>query len=81
VSVTLHRWRNRDGQEWACAAYDHGPLCRRCQPVDDVMAALLDNVEMGRMEIVGTDGAGDFRFRVTDLGLQHVKGMIEEAWQ
>jgi hypothetical protein len=29
---TLHVWISGDTL-WACAEYDHGPMCRRCLPV------------------------------------------------
>jgi hypothetical protein len=63
----LHRW-TRNGQEWACGAYDHGPFCRLCTPVDATLALILKNVDAGRMEFVGTDTDGEMRFRVTPGG-------------
>lgn len=74
--MNLVRWTNRDGQEWACVAYDHGPMCRRCQIVDDTLAACLENVEMGNMEIVGADEDGQFKLRVTEQGEERVRELI-----
>lgn len=72
----LFRWTNQDGEEWACAASDHGPLCRLCQPVTGVLAACLENVMDGLFEIVGVAPDGDFQFRVTDEGRRRVEHMV-----
>lgn len=32
----LRVWTDDQGVTWACDAYDHGPLCRRCEPIDGV---------------------------------------------
>lgn len=53
----LYRWV-QDRQEWACCAYDHGPLCRRCRPVDETVAALLDDVQKGRLQMWDRDRDG-----------------------
>lgn len=63
------RWTDREGREWACSAYDHGPLCRRCQPVDEVLAAMLTNTEKGYMT-VHTEADGSFSFAMTAAGTQ-----------
>jgi hypothetical protein len=76
-SVTVHRW-TQDGQEWVCAAYDHGPFCRLCQPVDDVIAACLENVDLGFMEIVGHDPDGQLRLGMTEAGNARVRTLIQE---
>jgi hypothetical protein len=74
----LHRWTDRDGQEWACQAYDHGPFCRLCVPVNDgMLQGCLDNVERGYFEIVQQDADG-FRFKVTSDGERAVKGLLGE---
>lgn len=75
MSAKLHRWTDAEGQEWVCAAYDHGPLCRRCWPVDGALAGCLDNVERGFMEMVGTDTA-EPRFRLTPAGEEHVHALM-----
>lgn len=75
-SVTVHRW-TQDGQEWICAAYDHGPFCRLCQRVDWVLAACLENVDLGFMKIVGTDPDGQLRLRMTDAGSAKVRTLIQ----
>jgi hypothetical protein len=76
--VLLHRWTNPTGDEWACAASDHGPMCRLCQPVDGTLAACLENVMDGLFEIVGVAPDGDFQFRVTDEGNRRVRNMIND---
>jgi len=73
---TLHRFVvSADGREWACMAYDHGPLCRLCQPVDGVLAAYLDLVVDGSME-ARQDGSGTFSFHVTDAGMDQARHLI-----
>jgi hypothetical protein len=74
--VKMHRWRNPDGQEWACVAYDHGPFCRRCQPVTETLYGLLENVRLGRMEIVGANPDGEFKFRLTAEGEARAEDLI-----
>jgi len=74
--VTLHRWTNPTGDEWACIASDHGPFCRLCQPVTGTLAALLENVMDARIEIVGAKPDGEFLFRVTEAGERYVEQMI-----
>jgi len=74
--ITLHRWTNPTGDEWACIANDHGPMCRLCQPVGGTLAALLENVMDVRMEIVGMEPDGEFRFRLTPEGERYVEQMI-----
>lgn len=75
----LHRWTDRDGQDWACAAYDHSPFCRLCQRVDEddeVLRACLDNVDDGTFE-VAADANGGFLLRVTKKGEKRVEEMLE----
>lgn len=55
----LYRWM-QDGVEWACCAYDHGPMCRRCRPVGDKVD-LLDNVESGWL-LMWDDDLDGWRF-------------------
>jgi hypothetical protein len=61
---TLYRWSSH-GEEWACAAYDHGPFCRLCQAVADPQTrALLDAVERGRLAVhAASNGALVFEVR------------------
>jgi hypothetical protein len=61
---------------WACCVYDHGPFCRLCQEVDDALNALLLNVVDGRMGCRQEPG-GEFKFKVTQAGLDAVRAMIE----
>lgn len=74
----LHRWIS-NGQPWACAAYDHGPMCRLCTPVspeDETTIAILDNVDAGLMEAM-TQPDGELRFRLTPKGEERVRLMLE----
>lgn len=77
----LHRW-TQDGEEWACAAWGHGPFCRLCQRLDPddenyaTTLALFANVDAGLME-VNADSDGSFRFRLTEAGERRVELMIE----
>lgn len=71
----LHRWHDVDGNEWACAVYDHGPFCRLCQPCDGTLSALLENVAEGRMTFK-QDPNGEFRFRLTEAGQQAAADLI-----
>lgn len=80
--ITLYRWTNPTGDEWACIASDHGPFCRLCQPVDGTLAACLENVMDGRFEIVSMDSqTGEFQFRVTPEGERQVERMIGDSNQ
>ena len=67
-----------DYKLWACTAYDHGPFCRLCEVVDDVLNACLLNVLDGRMDCQQTPD-GEFRFRVTAAGRDAVKAMIKRS--
>lgn len=77
--ITLHRWTNPTGDEWACVASDHGPFCRLCQPVDGTLAACLENVMDGLFEIVSYGPDGQFRFSVTPEGKRRVEHMTGGA--
>lgn len=72
----LHRWTDRSGQHWACGAYDHGPMCRLCTPVDETLALLLENLDAGRIEFVGTDPDGELQFRVTPGGQRRIDELL-----
>lgn len=71
----LHRWTNPTGDEWACIASDHGPMCRLCQPVTGTLAAILENVMDARMEIAAMNPDGEFQFRLTPEGKRYVEQM------
>lgn len=73
----LHRWTQSDG-EWACAAYDHGPFCRMCQPVapdDSVLRGCLDTVDSGAME-VRTLATGELEFKMTEAGTARARETV-----
>jgi hypothetical protein len=72
----LHRWTDRQGVEWVCGAYDHGPFCRLCQQVDATIIALLDNVDQGRMTFEGVDRDGQLLFRLTDEGRRQALALM-----
>lgn len=76
MSTELHRWI-QDDQEWACAAYDHGPFCRLCQRVDGTLRHLLENVDAGFMEVVGARSDGDVEFRLTPAGEERARSLIK----
>ena len=57
--VTLRVW-TADDQQWACVAADHGPICRRCKPLDALQAALVSNAIEGVMEIWAVAGGSDW---------------------
>lgn len=73
---TLHRWTDREGQPWACMQYDHGPMCRLCTPVDEVLDACLQNVVDGLMETRQTEEG--FAFKMTDEGNRRTAKLITE---
>lgn len=73
----LHRWTDKYGQAWACGAYDHGPMCRLCQPVDGPLAAILANLDLGRIEFVATEPDGELRFRLTPGGQRRVDELLQ----
>jgi hypothetical protein len=81
--LTLHHWHTEQGErEWVCVAYDHGPMCRRCQELtgDEVALGLVANVELGNMEIVvGGDTFNDWRFKLTDRGRAAVDALGRDA--
>lgn len=73
----LHRWTQSDG-EWACAAYDHGPFCRMCQPVapdDSILRGMLDSVQGGHME-VRTLPTGELEFKMTETGTARAREIV-----
>jgi hypothetical protein len=58
---TLYRWTDGNGDDWACAAYDHGAFCRLCTLVDPGLADKLAQVETGVAE-VHTEADGSLTF-------------------
>jgi hypothetical protein len=70
----VHVWTSGDDL-WACAAADHGPLCRLCQRVDEVLDGLLENVREGNM-IVRVGGDGQMKFSLTEQGNARSEEMI-----
>lgn len=74
----LRRWTNSRGEQWACGAYDHGPMCRLCQPVDGTLAAILENLDAGRMEFVATEPDGELRFRLTPGGQRRADELLQQ---
>lgn len=74
--MRLHRWTQNDG-EWACAVYDHGPMCRLCQPVDATLRTFLDMIDTGETELVSVDKHGEMQFRLTEKGIAHARVVIE----
>lgn len=79
---TLHVWIRRsdyvDPSMWACTAYDHGPLCRRCQEVDGTTNACLLAVIDGMMKIRQNPDTAEFEFSVTTAGEDRVRNLIRE---
>lgn len=74
-ALLVHVW-NADNQTWACAAYDHGPLCRLCQRVDEITWELLGLVKRGEMTM-RSELDGSFSFRLTPDGEAHAKVIRE----
>lgn len=76
----LHVWIVPESETvlWACSVYDHGPLCRLCQPVDEMLNACLVNVIDGRFEC-DQDQDGEFRFKVTKAGEDAVRAMLSDG--
>jgi 5,10-methenyltetrahydromethanopterin hydrogenase len=72
----LHRWTDQQGQSWACMQYDHGPMCRLCQPVVEVLEACLQNLVDGMMEARQTEQG--FEFKMTDEGNRQAAKLIRE---
>jgi hypothetical protein len=73
---TLYRWTDRDGSKWACCGYDHSPMCRRCQPVDETLDDLLENVMDGTMLCKQDPKTAEFLFKMTDAGEAQAKHLI-----
>jgi hypothetical protein len=74
---TVHVWEgsaNEYGPVWACVAYDHGPMCRRCQPVDGMLMACLQAVAEGLLE-AWADNEGKFQFRVSKKGVAAMESL------
>lgn len=72
----LHRW-TQDGQEWACAVYDHGPFCRLCHRVEgDTEHAMLDAVEAGDL-LLRVSADGSFMYALSDQGETRVRDLIQ----
>lgn len=76
---TLHRWTDHDGQEWACSEYDHGPMCRRCQRVDELLHELLDAIEEGDMECRQHPDTAQFEFKATGQGTAKAEALINSS--
>ena len=74
--VVLQVWESK-GKKWVCAASDHGPLCRLCQPVDEITEACLSSVMDGMM-ICMSDPDGGLLFRVTEAGKRRVGHMLSQ---
>jgi hypothetical protein len=74
---TLHVWTNGEYGRWWCIAYDHGPFCRRCKPLDETTEALLENVLDGRMEMKDDDPDRGLIFRLTEVGIRGVRQMLK----
>jgi hypothetical protein len=75
----FHHWTDRDGREWACLAYDHGPLCRLCREVTDgVESACLANVDKGYFDVRGRaqDPVGEWQFQVTESGKRYIAALL-----
>lgn len=64
-----------EGQVWACCAFDHSPMCRLCQRVDETLAALIENVELGTLT-ARAKSDGEFEFKVSQQGVVKVEEMI-----
>lgn len=76
---TLHRWTtDSTGERWACMSYGHGPMCRRCQPVDGTLDALLQNAIDGYMEARQNPDTAEFEFKMTDEGNRQAAKLISE---
>lgn len=67
MAATLHRWTDADGQDWACAVYDHGPFCRLCQRLDDIGEACLNLVDEGLLDVQAAPD-GTLMFKTTATG-------------
>lgn len=75
----LYAWNDDAGQTWACCAYDHGPMCRRCHaldPKDDVIIGLLQNVYEGNLQIWDNDRKG-WQFKMTAKGEKAAEHLLQ----
>lgn len=75
----LHIWTDRDGFKWACCAYDHGSMCRRCRQVtgNPTLEALIENVLLGRLWIFDSAEQDDLIFKITPEGTKYVEQMVD----
>lgn len=71
----IYVWDNGADQVWACCAYDHGPMCRLCQPVDETLLALLQNVASGNM-LARAKPDGEFEFKMTVKGNAAAENLV-----
>jgi hypothetical protein len=73
---TIHMWeQSGTGERWACCAYDHGPMCRLCQPVDEMLGALLESCADGDM-LARAEPDGQFTFKSTAKGNAKAENLI-----
>ena len=70
-------WTQPDGQ-WVCAAYDHGPFCRRCTLLDPTGAACVSYVIKGLIDIFDDPDKG-LAFRITRAGTARVETAIRRG--
>lgn len=64
----IHHWIAQDGEHWICTAYDHGPFCRLCRPVND--EPLLECLTY----LSSYEEAMSEAHQTLDLALKFVKG-------
>src|SRR3990167_2005780 len=76
---TLKVWSQGDGQ-WACIAYDHSALCRRCQNISDepIMAALVSQTIDGILKMTD-DPVKGWMFKVTPTGEEKVAEIMARS--
>lgn len=70
-------WTQPEGQ-WACAAYGHGPFCRRCLLLDPIAAACVANVVEGTLDIFD-DPVKGLSFKITAAGAARVGTAIRRG--
>lgn len=61
-----------NGGTFACAAQDHGPFCRLCQPVSRTTELLITLIIDGCL-ICRSGVDGELEFKLTEKGEQRVK--------
>ena len=76
---TLRVWTQRgeftEPERWCCIAYDHGPMCRRCEPFDEVAEGMYEGVMEGYSTVRDHPQKG-MVFAITEKGTARARQLL-----